>query len=63
MRDPSVKFPIEGDEWVPVSIQIDPMTYESDSDGLDLDDMLGTWEVNLREFYLDADRVEQVDSL
>jgi hypothetical protein len=63
MRDPSVKFRIEGDEWIPISIQVDPMMYDSDSHGLDLDDMLSTWEVNLREFYLDDDRVERVDNL
>jgi hypothetical protein len=52
MRDPEVRFRIEGDEWMPVEYRQDPHTREYCTDGLEVSDTLETWAVNLREQFL-----------
>lgn len=53
MRNPEVKFLIDGDEWTPIAYGVDSIGgYEDRKHGVDLDYLLEKWAINLREQYL-----------
>lgn len=47
MWDPEVVFEIGNSDWRPVEYRQDPLFHQMDSNGLDIDDFLETWNDNL----------------
>jgi hypothetical protein len=60
MRDPEIVFDTTGAEWTPVEYRQDPVSYKTDSDGVDLGGFEKQWSDNLREQgFVDAARAKR----
>lgn len=59
MCDPEVVFRIEDGEWIPVEYIQHPRVHEYDDNGLYLDGLIDTWNMNLKEqgFLKEAERI------